>query len=41
MEKLLFVVTCILLSVIIGVVTAKLVGFGLRKALERERYKQS
>ncbi len=41
MENLLLVVMCILLSLIIGVVAAKLVGFGLRKVLERERYKQS
>ncbi len=36
MENLLLVVTFILLSLIIGVVTAKLVGFGLRKVLERK-----
>ena len=39
MENLLFLVTCILLSLIIGVVSAKLVGFGLSKVLERKRYK--
>ena len=39
MENLLLVVTFILLSLIIGVVTAKLVGFGLSKILERKRYK--
>ena len=39
MEKLLLVVMCILLSLIIGVVAAKLVGFGLSKVLERKGYK--
>ncbi len=41
MEKLLLVAMCILLSLIIGVVSGKLVGFGLSKVLERNRYKQS
>ena len=40
MEKLLLVVACILLSFIIGVVSAKLTGFGLNKLFERKHYKQ-
>ena len=41
MEKLLLVVAYMLISLIIGIVTAKLAGFGLNKVLEREHYKQS
>ncbi len=36
-ENLFLVVMCILLSLIIGVVSGKLVGFGLSKVLERNR----
>jgi hypothetical protein len=41
MGNLLLVVICILLSLVIGVVSGKLVSFGLSKVLERNRYKQS
>jgi uncharacterized protein YneF (UPF0154 family) len=41
MENFLLVIMCILLSLIIGVVSGKLVSFGLSKVLERNRYKQS
>ncbi len=41
MGNLLLVVLCILLSLVIGVVFGRFVGFGLRKVLERNRYKES
>ncbi len=37
MEELLLVVICILFSLVIGVVSGKLVSFGLGKVLERDR----